>query len=134
MNRIAQIVAYAAISFGATPALAQSVWEACTAEIEAHCSAVEPGHGRIAACLYAHETELSEPCDAATGEMSDMIDMFFDTVHRVHSACGADAAEHCSDVSVGGGRMLACLRENANSVSAGCTQVIETIALPADGD
>lgn len=122
----------AALAAAAPPAAAQSILQACAPEIETHCQAVEPGHGRLFACLYAHETALSDACDAATGEMSDLIDMFFETVHRVHRACGRDAAEHCSDVTVGGGRMLACLRENAAAVSPGCTEVIDTLALPSE--
>ena len=33
--------------------------EACRAEIDAFCTKITPGNGRVVACLYAHQGELS---------------------------------------------------------------------------
>ncbi|MEO1459479.1 MAG: cysteine rich repeat-containing protein [Pseudomonadota bacterium] len=115
------------------PASAQSVLEACAEDIATYCASVEPGHGRIAACLYAHETTISEGCDAATGETSDILDTFFARLREVYEACGPDAARFCSDVETGGGRVLACLKENESEIESACAAVIDRAPLPTDG-
>jgi hypothetical protein len=37
----------------------------CRSELEAHCTSVQPGEGRIAQCLVDHASELSPACDQA---------------------------------------------------------------------
>ncbi|MEM9063591.1 MAG: cysteine rich repeat-containing protein [Pseudomonadota bacterium] len=109
---------------------AQSVLQSCEQDIAAYCAEVEPGHGRIAACLYAHEMKISDGCDAATGEIGDVIDLFFSRIQDVHAACSEDAVKFCSDVDVGGGRLLSCLRENKSGLSQSCTGLVDTIPVP----
>lgn len=110
------------------PASAASLLEACETDIATYCAKVEPGNGRISACLYAHEDKVSDACDAATAEMSDVMDMFFSRMREMHIACGADVAEHCGGVAVGGGRIMACLREA--KVSDACSSVLQSIDQP----
>jgi hypothetical protein len=38
--------------------------EACNSDAEKFCQGIQPGGGRIRACLKSHEAELSEPCKA----------------------------------------------------------------------
>ena len=38
--------------------------EACKPDVEKFCQDVQPGHGRVAVCLRAHEAELSDACKA----------------------------------------------------------------------
>jgi hypothetical protein len=63
MKRIASILLAAAC---ALPAFAnegaQAVAQACKADVEKLCPGVQPGEGRIAACLKEHKTEVSKPC------------------------------------------------------------------------
>lgn len=40
----------------------------CEADIEAHCSDVQIGEGRILACLSEHEAEIGESCKAAIAD------------------------------------------------------------------
>jgi hypothetical protein len=40
------------------------VHEACKADVEKLCQGVQPGGGRIRACLKSHEADLSEGCKA----------------------------------------------------------------------
>jgi Cysteine rich repeat len=42
----------------------------------------------------------------------------------VWQACAADYHTYCSDVRPGGGRILACLKQNADKLSQGCQQAL----------
>jgi hypothetical protein len=42
----------------------------------------------------------------------------------VKQACAADYQALCSNVQPGGGRILACLRQNADKVSPACKQAL----------
>ena len=92
----------------------------------------KPGDGRLSACLYAYEDKLSDSCDAAFGEMADLIDLVFERLRFTMEQCGSDIAEHCADVAVGEGRLFSCLREHEASLSAGCGDLIGGIELPTD--
>ncbi|MEM8636707.1 MAG: cysteine rich repeat-containing protein [Pseudomonadota bacterium] len=120
------LLAVFALFLVGTGAHAASILEACEADITTYCSNVEPGHGRISACLYAHEDKVSDACDAATTEVSDVIDIFFSRLREISIACGDDVQKHCSGVEVGGGRMISCLRAEA-SITEQCKSVIDTI-------
>lgn len=41
-------------------------------------------------------------------------------------ACGVDFRTHCGTVPLGGGRGIACLRENMNHLSPGCRKVLNS--------
>jgi hypothetical protein len=41
---------------------AQAVLRACKPDIARFCSQVQPGQGRIKACMKEHIQELSDPC------------------------------------------------------------------------
>jgi len=43
---------------------AREVHEACRNDVEKLCQGIQPGGGRILACLRSHEAELSPPCKA----------------------------------------------------------------------
>jgi hypothetical protein len=44
---------------------ARAVLQACKPDIAHFCSQVQPGQGRIKACMKEHIHELSEPCKEA---------------------------------------------------------------------
>ena len=43
----------------------EGIIQACSADIEAHCSSVTPGQGRTLICLYDHNDDLSSSCAKA---------------------------------------------------------------------
>ena len=133
MRKIPLFVGALCFSFAATP-LAQSsdILGACADDIGQYCSAVEPGNGRIAACLYAHEQVVSDSCDIATAEMSDILDTMFATIRVTFEQCGADIENYCSDVSAGGGRVLACLAGNEGELADGGAALISAVPSPEE--
>lgn len=48
----------------------------------------------------------------------------------VRAACAEDYKALCSTVQPGGGRIIACLKENAGKLSAGCQKALETAKAP----
>lgn len=111
----------AALLFGfAAGASAQDFHDSCKSDLETYCQFVTPGDGRIAACLYAHQDRISEPCYAATAGVDTLLEAVFDRLKVTYEACAADIQTHCADVAVGGGRILACLVKNAADVEPAC--------------
>ncbi|WP_341887790.1 cysteine rich repeat-containing protein [Variovorax sp. YR752] len=77
---------------------------ACHGDARSLCSQVEPGGGRIAACLKEHESQLSEACRTALPTMQ---------------RCAAEVQALCG--SAGGLReRRACLRDQAAKLSPEC--------------
>lgn len=121
-----------ALGLIASPVAAQNVFEACSEDIGSFCTDVEPGHGRLMACLYAHEDKVSDTCDGAIGEAADIIDLFFSRLSFVSQQCGEDVRTLCQDVAVGEGRVFSCLSEQKAELSDTCAEVIESVHLPTD--
>jgi hypothetical protein len=103
-------VLWAGLGLGGS-ALAQA--PGCRADLEKFCPGVEPGGGRIAACLKKNAAQLSPGCKERVAEMRDVLE-------EVHQACEDDVQTLCPGIRPGGGRIAACLKENAAKVSAGC--------------
>ncbi len=103
---------------------AQTIFESCETDLKAYCGQVTPGNGHIVACLYAHEDTLSENCDAATEDHSNLLDWFFETVRYVMDQCANDIQKHCADVTFGGGRIFSCLIEKTSSLTDGCKALV----------
>ena len=124
------VLVTALATFAVGSARAQGVFEACGEEISTRCADVQPGNGRLVACLYAHEEKLSESCDTAVADVADMLDQFFEIVRYANQECRPDIAKLCSGVQRGGGRILSCLKENAGDLSTECSSVMGRIIAP----
>lgn len=131
-------MSFKTIAFAATIALsawggearAADIINACAADVSTYCDAVEPGHGRLLSCLYAHETVISEACQEATGDMADLLDMFFEGTRVVQQQCSGDIRSLCGEIDPGEGRIFSCLDEHRAELSDGCKGVMETVKLP----
>jgi hypothetical protein len=97
---------------------------ACEPEIEAYCSQVTPGDGRLLACFFAHEDKLSGSCSWAIYEASAALDAFVNAIAYVATECRDDLLEFCGDVQMGEGRVGVCLIEHEEEVSAGCQKAM----------
>jgi hypothetical protein len=84
----------------------------CRADAAELCSDVEPGGGRIAACLYSRIDDLSPRCHRA---MRDGIAL---------RSCSDDYYRYCEDVPLGEGRVARCLRDYRDEISPRCAKAL----------
>ena len=103
--------------------------QACQPEIEAYCSQVTPGGGRILACFVAHEDKISGQCGWALYEAMAAFEDFANAVSYVATSCWDDVVEHCAEVEMGEGRVATCLLENQEEVTPECKQAMEDVEL-----
>ena len=92
-----------------------AVRQACEAEIQQHCSGVQPGEGRLRACVKDNFAAFSEPCKRAM--LSSV---------AVVRACKGDVQRTCPDIQPGGGRIQACMKDHFTEYSDRCKQAIVT--------
>src|SRR6267378_3159321 len=85
----------------------------CKEDAERLCQGVEPGEGRILQCLKKHEAELSPAC-------KEKRDSFRERMQEIRAACEEDAQKFCAGVQPGAGRIVRCLRQHDNDLSAAC--------------
>jgi hypothetical protein len=92
-----------------------AVRQACGPEIQQHCAGVEPGEGRLRACVKENFAAFSEPCKQAL--LSSV---------AVVRACKADIQRTCPGVQPGGSRIQACMKDHFAEYSEPCKQAIVT--------
>ncbi|EJT03879.1 hypothetical protein RCCGE510_17381 [Rhizobium sp. CCGE 510] len=129
-----------------TQAQRNAVKSACQRDFMAQCSGVSPGGAAALSCLQQHNAALSAPCQqavaalggsggaaagaAATGAVTPapraMMPAFSprEEVMILRETCGADFRALCRMVPLGGGRGIACLRDNLQRVSPACHRVL----------
>ena len=94
----------------ASPAVAAGP---CQADLERLCGDVEPGDGRVQACLDEKKGQVSVACkariDAAKADLDSAAD-----------ACADDTQTVCGDVEPGQGRVLKCLIDRKDQLSGDC--------------
>ncbi|MGC3999296.1 MAG: cysteine rich repeat-containing protein [Anaeromyxobacter sp.] len=91
----------------------------CGGDVWRYCPRVTPGEGRVVACLSSHlgRSELSTPCEEAVSTALEKA--------RVYGrACATDAANLCPGVAPGGGRVVLCLRGQAQKLSSACKKAV----------
>ena len=98
--------------------------QACDADISEFCSKVTPGFGRITACMYAHEDQISEGCDQAIDDMADLLDSLFAEARIALAICQTDIDSHCANTPFGDGRILSCLIEKETNISPACREIV----------
>jgi hypothetical protein len=86
-------------------------------DVKAQCAGVNPGEGRIRACLQTYLKDLSEPCQklalkAATAK-----------------ACAADVKQNCAGTKPGRGRIQACMKDHLADVSEPCKEALARAAV-----
>jgi Cysteine rich repeat len=106
----ARVVAYAGLSLAslwfAPPAAAneRAAMQVCRADALKLCASVQPGGGRVAACLRENESKLSSPCQAQLGKIE---------------VCAAEVKKLCPQAK-GEGELRQCLTGKRAELSAEC--------------
>ena len=106
-----------------------NVMAACAPEIEAYCSQVTLGEGRLLACFYAHEDKLSGRCQYALYEGAAQLEQFAAAVTHLATACFGDVEKYCAEVELGEGRVGTCLLEHKAEVTDACSQAMDDVQL-----
>ncbi|MGO4486256.1 hypothetical protein ACVITL_004010 [Rhizobium pisi] len=129
-----------------TQAQRNAVKSACQRDFMAQCSGVTPGGAEALSCLQQHNAALSAPCQQAVAALGGSAPASGNTAATAPSApaagammpafspreelmilretCGADFRALCRMVPLGGGRGIACLRDNLQRVSPACHKVL----------
>jgi hypothetical protein len=82
---------------------------ACAKGVKTLCAGVEPGDGRIKACIKSHFSDVSAPCQAFLVKAG---------------AISKDVRKVCADVKPGGGRIEACMKSHLSEVSDPCKDAV----------
>jgi hypothetical protein len=114
----AVLMAAALMPFGLRPASAQGaeilleLIAQCHRDAADLCADIQPGGGRIAACLYSHMNDLSPPCHRAVRDGLAL------------RACAGEYRQYCRDVPVGEGQIARCLHDFRDELSPQCEAVL----------
>ena len=147
----ARVVLSALVSFATLfPALAQqrptqaqtnAIRQSCRSDYQAHCASVPTGGSAALSCLQENAASLSPACGRAVaavggGSESTAPGGPAPSPQRggapggtggLRQACGMDYRTYCRGIRPGGGRAIACLKENAASLSPGCQEALESL-------
>ena len=87
--------------------------QACGAEVSRACAGVQPGDGRVTACVREHFTQLSAPCRNALISGA-----------TITKACKADYQLKCAGIEPGDGRSQACLKDHFAELDELCQEAL----------
>ena len=107
-------VLWTSLALGASAPSVLFAQNPCDQDSAKICGGVEPGDGRVNACLMTHPDELSKPCREA-------VKLANDSLPDMRQTCIQDANRFCIQyVNDSRTRLLDCLKNNIANVSAEC--------------
>src|SRR5205085_7675607 len=117
MHTIAKLAVASVFVLAPVGAMAQgtAVRQACGTDIQQYCAGVEPGDGRLRACVQEHFAAFSETCKQALVSSVALV-----------KACKDDVQRTCPDSQPGGRRIQACMKDHFTEYSDRCQQAIGT--------
>ncbi|SFJ17739.1 hypothetical protein SAMN04515648_3020 [Phyllobacterium sp. CL33Tsu] len=132
-----------------TAAQQNAIKSNCRNDFMAQCSGVQPGGQAALSCLQQHSSSLSSACKSAVAAIGGSSAPAAGATTPAPAAtapaaaapaakaftpreemaiarqeCGPDFRAFCRSVALGGGRGIACLRENMARLSPGCQKVL----------
>jgi hypothetical protein len=126
------VVAFLLLTTGwarADDSLVEGVKKACHKELTTFCKGVQPGEGRILACLYAFQDRVSGKCEYAVYDAAAQLDRAAQALKFAATECKDDLLKYCGNVEVGNGRVKACLDKNEKSLSEKCKEALKQTGL-----
>jgi hypothetical protein len=118
--------------FSAADSIVQSVAKGCEKELTELCTGVTPGEGRVLACLYAYQDQLSGRCEYALYDAAAQLERFVGALTYLANECSTDLRSHCGDVAVGQGRVAKCLLGNKAKLQQRCVAAIDATGLKVE--
>ena len=109
IKNIFAIGAIALLSTTSTMAQQGEAVRVCAQDVRAACGSVQPGEGRIRACIKSHLKDLTPPCQAILVRAA-----------AIGKGCRGDVRKICAGVKPGGGRIEACIQSHLAELSASC--------------
>jgi len=109
----------------AEDSLVEGVKKACHKELTTFCKGVQPGEGRILACLYAFQDRVSGKCSYAVYDAAAQLEQAATALKFAAAECKDDLLKYCGNVQVGKGRVKACLDKNEKSLSDRCKDALK---------
>jgi hypothetical protein len=106
----------------------------CGEELAKYCRDVAGGEGRLLACLYSHESKLSDRCGNIVMSSMERLGVALGALANVARVCQADAQRLCNGVIAGEGNLVGCLSKAKSSVSAQCNTTLDAAMLNGMGD
>jgi len=119
MVKVASAVAAILLMSSAGAAQGSATAKACAADVKAQCASVQPGDGRVGACVKKHFDDLSGPCQRT----------LLKTAIAAKKACSADAKQFCADVKPGGDRLAICMKPHLAELSQRCKDALAQVAV-----
>jgi hypothetical protein len=129
-----------------TQAQRNAIKSNCRSDFMAQCSGATPGGQEALSCLQAHSTSLSPACKQSVAALGGAAAMTGGSATAsapaqaappamrsfspreelivMRRSCGPDYRALCRFVPLGGGRGIACLKENFARVSPGCQKIL----------
>eukprot|EP00878_Enallax_costatus_P007022 GHUV01007359.1.p1 GENE.GHUV01007359.1~~GHUV01007359.1.p1 ORF type:complete len:595 (+),score=136.49 GHUV01007359.1:1595-3379(+) len=86
--------------------------EACRVDVDKYCKDVEPGGGRVHACLRHQMNYLSDRCKAEEQKLQALEYRDIRLRPKLAKICSEERAVYCKDVKPGKARVVTCLMEN----------------------
>lgn len=89
----------------------------CAGDIKTLCAGIQPGEGRIKACIKSHLTDLSPTCQDRVL-----------TVAVTGKVCKTDVTNLCAGIVPGTGGIRACIKSHMAEVSDPCRNAMSQTA------
>lgn len=113
----AGLVIMTALLLSGSVAKAQQAGKPCAGDIKTLCAGIEPGEGRIKACIKSHLTDLSPTCEDRVL-----------TVAVTGKVCKTDIAKLCAGIVPGTGGIRACIKSRMADMSDPCRDAMSQVA------
>lgn len=105
----------------------------CLGDVKKFCPDAQPGTKEARECLSKHVAELAPACKARIeggGPGGGRAGGGGNIGAMLHN-CKSELEKHCKEVSPGGGRLLACLKEHDGDLSPSCREALPNRPAPA---
>ena len=97
--------------------MAQQAGKPCASDIKTLCASIQPGEGRIKACIKSHLNDLPPTCQARLL-----------TVAVSGKVCKADVTKLCAGIEPGTGGIRTCIKSHMAEVSDPCRDAMSQTA------